>query len=80
MISVGLARLERNARRDIITLTEARRMGGRRASAVANDHRLRRLQRQLRNPPGPRDDAIWSYMRSASNAMRNVFDEAAYQE
>ncbi|KAK3926922.1 GTPase Der [Frankliniella fusca] len=74
-----LIRLERCAFRDCQALENGRRVSnGRKACAVTNDNRLRRLQNDLNNPRGHQDEAIWNYMRRASAVMRNVFNEAVY--
>lgn len=74
-----LIRLERCAYRDAVGLEAGRKVANsRKASAVTNDARLRRLQNGLINPRGNLDEAIWSYMRRASSVMRRVFNDAVF--
>ncbi len=69
--------MEHDAWTDLQSLHDGRTVGrARKTTAVRNDVALRRLEADLEDPPGPREDAILNFLNAARNRLRRIVDNA----
>lgn len=75
--AAGLKKMEQSAH-DLVTALElGRRVGrGRKVTSIVNDDNIQALTRQLRNRPGPLNQAVLRFLRRASIVMAGLIDEA----
>lgn len=77
----GLVTLEQRSHNVFLALEAGRRATrARRRTSIMNDNRLRELSEDLFNPPGPVDQAIFRFLRTASHLMDNMVEEALRAE
>lgn len=74
----GLVTLEGEAWADLLILQDAEHAAGRPRSvtAIVNDRVVERLEEDLRNPVGPRRDALLNFLQAASHRLENIIDNA----